>query len=308
MYDATCSVLEKIIVDGSTYSQHGDADNAYKSLTSFEFILILHLMREIMGITDVLCQALQQQSQDVVNAMHLVRSTKTLIQNLREGWDKLLKNVTSFCEKHDIEVPQLSASYVARQGRSRHQKDHITVKHYLRVKIFFVLIDKQLHELNCRFNDQAMELLTLSSTLVPKDAYKAFNIENICTLVDKYYPMDFSEQEKINLHFQLQHFIVDARQDSNLKNLSTMQELCTCLAITKNSEVYYLIDRLLRLIMTLLVSTVTTERYFFAMKIIKTRLKNKMEADFLADSMIVYIERDIATSISSDSIIEHLSH
>ncbi|XP_020239775.1 uncharacterized protein LOC109818657 [Cajanus cajan] len=259
MYDATCSVLEKIIVDGSTYSQRGDADNAYKSLTSFEFILILHLMREIMGITDVLCQALQQQSQDVVNAMHLVRSTKTLIQNLREeGWDKLLKNVTSFCEKHDIEVPQFSASYVARQGRSRHQKDHITVEHYLRVEIFFVTIDKQLQELNCRFNDQAMELLTLSMTLVPKDAYKAFNIEDICTLVDKYYPMDFSEQEKINLHFQLQHFIVDARQDSNLKNLSTMQELCTCLATTKKSEVYYLIDRLLRLIMTLPVSTATT--------------------------------------------------
>ena len=38
--------------------------------------------------------------------MRLVCSTKGLIQNLREsGWDKLLKNVTSFCEKHDIEVP-----------------------------------------------------------------------------------------------------------------------------------------------------------------------------------------------------------
>nr|KYP45771.1 hypothetical protein KK1_032698 [Cajanus cajan] len=77
------------------------------------------------------------------------------------------------------------------------------------------------------------------------------------------------------------------------------------LATTKKSKVYYLIDRLLRLIMTLPISTATTERSFSAMKIIKTRLRNKMEADFLADSMIVYIERDIATSFSSDSIIEH---
>jgi len=46
---------ENQIVNGSTYSQCGDADNAYKSLTLFEFILILYLMREIMGITDVLC-------------------------------------------------------------------------------------------------------------------------------------------------------------------------------------------------------------------------------------------------------------
>jgi len=100
-----------------------------------------------------------------------------------------------------------------------------------------------------------MELLILSSALDPKDTYKAFNIDKICTLVDKYYLMNFNEQEKINLNFQLQHFIIDARQDSNLKNLSTMQELCTCLATKKKSEVYYLIDRLLRLIMTLPVST-----------------------------------------------------
>jgi len=80
MYDATCLVLEKITVDGSTYSQHGDVDNAYKSLTSFEFILILFFMREIMRITYVLCQALQQQSQDIVNVMRIVCSTKDLFK------------------------------------------------------------------------------------------------------------------------------------------------------------------------------------------------------------------------------------
>ena len=93
-------------------------------------------------------------------------------------------------------------------------------------------------------------------------------------------------------------------EDSNLKNLSTMQELCTCLATTKKSEVYYLINRLLRLIMALPVSTATIERYLSAMKIIKNKLRNKMEVEFLASTMMIYIERDIATSFSSDSIIE----
>ena len=56
--------------------------------------------------------------------------------------------------------------------------------------------------------------------------------------------------------------------------------------------------------MTIPISTVTTERSFSAMKIIKNRLRNKMDAEFLASTMIIYIERDIATSFSSDSIIE----
>jgi len=40
------------------------------------------------------------------------------------------------------------------------------------------------------------------------------------------------------------------------------------------------------------------------MKTIKKKLRNKMKAKFLASTIIIYIERDIATSFSFDSIIE----
>ena len=36
-------------------------------------------MKEIMGITNVLCQALQQHYQDLLNVMHLVSTIKSLI-------------------------------------------------------------------------------------------------------------------------------------------------------------------------------------------------------------------------------------
>jgi len=58
--------------------------------------------------------------------------------------------------------------------------------------------------------------------------------------------------------------------------------------------VLLLLDRLLRLVMTLSVSTATTERSFSEMKIIKSKLRNKMGHGFLADSMSVYIEREIS--------------
>ena len=66
------------------------------------------------------------------------------------------------------------------------------------------------------------------------------------------------------------------------------------------------IDRLIRLVLTLPVSTTTTERAFSAMKLLKTRLRNKMEDDFLRDCMIVYIEREIAMKFMTDSIIDDL--
>jgi hypothetical protein len=84
LFNATCSVLENIINEGSTYSQRGDANAAYQMITSFQFIFILHLMKEIMGIIDGLCQHLQQKSQDILTAVELVANTKKLIQKLRD--------------------------------------------------------------------------------------------------------------------------------------------------------------------------------------------------------------------------------
>ena len=52
------------------------------------------------------------------------------------------------------------------------------------------------------------------------------------------------------------------------------------------------------------VSTTTTERAFSAMKLVKTELRNKMEDDFLNDSLMLYIEKDIVSTFSLDSIVD----
>jgi hypothetical protein len=58
------------------------------------------------------------------------------------------------------------------------------------------------------------------------------------------------------------------------------------------------------LLLTLPVSTTTTKRAFSAMNIIKTRLRNKIEDEFLIDSLMLYIEKEIAATLSTDSIID----
>ena len=42
---------------------------------------------------------------------------------------------------------------------------------------------------------------------------------------------------------------------------------------------------------------------FSAMKLVKTTLRNKMEDGFPADCMVIYVERELAKNIDSDSII-----
>ena len=56
--------------------------------------------------------------------------------------------------------------------------------------------------------------------------------------------------------------------------------------------------------LTLPVSTATTERAFSAMKHVKTRLRNRMEDEFLADNLVVYIEKEIAKNFTVEMIMD----
>jgi hypothetical protein len=98
---------------------------------------------------------------------------------------------------------------------------------------------------------------------------------------------------------------VDASNDDELKNVSTLTTLCRCLVETGRHSIYNLIGRLLRLLVTLPVSTASTERAFSTFKII--RLRNKMDDDFLANSLLVNIERDITEKYSYWDVLAHFA-
>ncbi|XP_021808080.1 uncharacterized protein LOC110751856 [Prunus avium] len=116
----------------------------------------------------------------------------------------------------------------------------------------------QWEELNSRFREGAMELLSLSSALDPSNGFKSFKIDDMCKFAEKFYPQDFTVNELRLLRCQLELFEFEA----------------------------------------------TTERAFSAMKHVKTVLRNKMEDEYLADSLIVYIEKELYMDIDSDSIIK----
>jgi hypothetical protein len=73
----------------------------------------------------------------------------------------------------------------------------------------------------------------------------------------------------------------------------------------EKSKIYNLIDRLIRLVLVLLVSIITIERAFFAMKLVKIRLCSKMKDKFLADHMIVYIEKEITKEFTTKTIMDN---
>ena len=113
----------------------------------------------------------------------------------------------------------------------------------------------------------------------------------------------FLSQERAQLECQLPYFQIDVCNSPELKELSTLAALTSGLFKTWKYSSYPMVDRLLRLVLTLLVSTATTERCFSAMKLAKTRLRCTMGDGFLRDCLVIYIENELAASISTDDII-----
>ncbi|XP_008244972.1 PREDICTED: zinc finger MYM-type protein 1-like [Prunus mume] len=240
MYNASCLVVETLIKDGATNSICGEATGTFKAITSFEFIFVLHLSEKIMGVIDGLCQALQNKSKDILIAMNLIRSTKNVLKKLiLDGWDIFFEEVESFCKKHDIDMSDMNALYKIGTCHSCQQRDDITVEHHYWVDLFNDTIDYQLEELNTRFSEGTIDLLTLSSALDPSNEFKAFKIDDICKLAEKIYPGDFTSKDLRLLRYQLELF------------------------------------------------------------------ESKMEDEYLTDSLIVCIEKELSLDIDSDSIITY---
>ena len=135
-------MLESIITcSTSSNSIRGEARDSLISLKSFKFLFVLHLMHKIMGITTLLCRALQTKSIDILNVIDLVSTTKELLQSLRAvGFDVLLEYAISICEKFEIDVPNMNARYMD-DIRLVRQRDDISVEHHYYYYIFNYVID-----------------------------------------------------------------------------------------------------------------------------------------------------------------------
>ncbi|KAJ0433406.1 putative HAT dimerization domain-containing protein [Helianthus annuus] len=124
----------------------------------------------------------------------------------------------------------------------------------------------------------------------------------------EFYHKDFTDKEITELRRQLELFNVKLSKNIRLSSVSTLSDLCKTLVKTNKREEYALVDRVVRLILTLPVSTATTEQRFSAMKIFKNCLRNKMADEYLTNSLVIYIEKEIADKFDSEDIIHEFKN
>jgi hypothetical protein len=130
LFPSVGDVLDTIVKESSKAEQRVEARQLKNTLQSFEFIFKLFLMRNILGITNDLSQALQRKDQDIVNAMTFVKVSKARLQNMREdGWSNLLDEVTIFCKKKDIDIVNMDDVFIL-HGKPKRNVETVSNLHH----------------------------------------------------------------------------------------------------------------------------------------------------------------------------------
>ncbi|KAH9727038.1 TTF-type domain-containing protein [Citrus sinensis] len=280
MFSSIIDVLEIIANDASNSEQRFEANSTLKFMQTFDFVFTLYLMKNILGFANELSQALQRKDQYIVNSMKLVSICKLGLQRMREhGWNSLLSQVSSFCEKHFISVPVMENMFLTpRKSRCRAQE--ITNMHHYRIDLFCAILDMQLQELNSRFNEVNTELLLCLDCLCPKDSFAAFNKEKLLRLA-QLYPKDFSQVDLMALDTQLDVYIMDMQSSVEFSELNGISDLAQKMVETNKHKVFSLVYLLVTLALLLPVATATVEIVFSTMNYVKNRLRSRMGDEWL---------------------------
>jgi hypothetical protein len=136
---------------------------------SFDFVFSAHLLFVILDIQMNYLRIWKGGSKILFMQSNLLMWQKNRMQHLRSnGWDHFLQKVTLFCNKHGVGVPDMEANYVP-YGRSRRfVQDQINDDHFRR-EVYIGAIDKISQELDNRFDEVNMELLSCMSALNPSN-------------------------------------------------------------------------------------------------------------------------------------------
>ncbi|KAK2427226.1 zinc finger MYM-type protein [Trifolium repens] len=261
-------------------------------------------MVEILGITNSLNVALQRHDQDLLNALSLVKDSKDELQELRnDGWEKLVSTVVKVCNKLDIDVPDMDATYVQRK-KPRKQDPSVSNLHHYKHDCLFSVVDLQLQELSARFDEENTELLQCVACLSPRSSFAAFDVDKLMRMVELY-PNDFKDVPEVVVRHQLRAYFRNVRDDPNFAKLKGLPDLCATLVKTNKCTTFDVVYKLLKLALVLPVATASVERVFSAMKYVKSQLSNKMADQWLNDRLVTYIERDVLKPVSNEVLLAH---
>ncbi|KAI3725286.1 hypothetical protein L1987_65069 [Smallanthus sonchifolius] len=170
------------------------------------------------------------------------------------------------------------------------------------LQVYNMILDMQIQELGDRFNELSTSLIENMSGLNPCDSFSKFDISNVVAFSEMY-PNDFNKEERGCISGDLTVFVENVKEDDSFKKLDGICDLARVMVETGRHNTFPLVYRILKLALVLPVATVTVERCFSKMKLIKTDLRNRMGDEYLNNALICAVEKETFYKVKEEDVM-----
>ena len=305
VHDTLLATLEEI-ADGEDSAKAVEAKGLLFQVRSFTF-LVLVMFDRILSCTKALSDPLQTHQCDLAKAADLVTATIETLEEFRSdsSWNHLFGytkqvaelnkiSITGLQKKRQKRIPQrYEECFVLESTGSR---QNLSTGEDYKLNVYYPVLDSFLMELKQRFTSRNIEIMKaiqacspLSSTFLDADYLKA--------LADNY------SIDHPTLHIGAK--LAKRTLASKLKEMETISDVL--LELQPLKEAFPALVRLLQITMTICVSSAQCERYFSALKRIKSYLRSTMTERRLVDLASLSIEHDIARQLSVEAVVDEFT-
>lgn len=160
-----------------------------------------------------------------------------------------------------------------------------------KVSLYFCILDSMLVELKRRFDKKNIEIMKAIQSCNPQSV-DFLNYERLLPLASQYVDL-------------LKHECRLAKQTFKDKEIETISE---CLKeVSVLDAAFPVLNKLIQIALTIVVSTASCERSFSSLKRIKNYLRSTMTEQRLVDLATLSIEKDLAKKIHLDKVIDEFN-
>jgi hypothetical protein len=311
-HDAVLVFLELLepVIDAletvSTWQDRETSSKAHQLLCAVkqpQFLVAIHVLSKVFAVSLPLSRLLQTENMDLCEAINLAVQLDTTVEKMRINADEefadLFGTIQIICRKLGVSV-----CVPRRVGRQTH-RDNIpaeTPEDYFRATVYIPFIDSFLLQLKERLTNHKA-LLQSFRCLIPKPSVtqpRECDEQDLRKLYKMYADvLDCSELSAVGELCLWYSRVCDADAcDAPLTN--AREALAACNPIT-----FPAIHCLLHILVTLPVTTASTERSFSTLRRLKTYVRNTTSEERLNGLALLQIHRDLRVAV--EEVLDELA-
>jgi len=291
-------------VNATTRDEYGlKAGGVLAALEKFSTLFALRLGQRLFSAAEEVSKSLQRKDLSVQEAVTLVNTLKSYYRRQRtdESFDAFYRSTKEAARELDIEEPTLPR--YRRQPRrlddGSEPHSHASPKDFHR-QVFFQSCDLLIGELSERFNQAFLKPLVA----MEKVLLDAANGEDVAGSIEEVTASVFGKDldpPKLARHLSMLPDVIEQALPG-VKKVTSIRTICSAMATSSHRSTFSQIHKLLRLYLTVPITSATSERAFSSLKRLLTYLRSTMTEQRLNNCMMLHVHKDIVDSMDLTAI------